>query len=1117
MQPLRPLDVDLHGVNLIEASAGTGKTWTITTLYLRMLLELPNVEVGNILVVTFTRAATAELKDRVRRRLRCAVAAFGGLDYGFDPDLASLVARRRGRFDPAHDRVRLQTALRNFDEAPILTLHAFCHRMLHQHAFESGVRFDTTLITDQSHFIDEIAYDFWARTVYEGADRATIKALAAQGVDPFTLRRLASVVAQRPDAKLLPSLEASLEGNRLAEQVELGPDGPGIDVLDLKRQFVRYVRDELPARKHAHNVEAFDDLIHILRNALGGERGPALGRALSGQYRAVLIDEFQDTDPAQYEIFRRAYRGSRASVFLIGDPKQSIYAFRSADVFAYLRAKQDATGRSFTLGRNWRSDPALIGAVNSLFGRVPRPFVFEQELIGYHPVEAESDRERLTFPAGSTRGPGLEFLFVPRRGKMSRKQKLISAYWAERYLPDLIAADVAQLLESGAEIDGRPVEAGDVAVLVWTNVQARGIQDALRSVGVPCALMGRASVLDSDEAGEVARVLSAVVSQRSRRALRAALATRLLGMSATDLTELEDDADGWQLWVGRFETWREDWQSRGFLPAFRRLLDDSGVGARLLGWVDGERRLTNYRHLGELLGRTSAGRKLDPAGLVSWLLRARANRIAGEELEEDATQLRLERDAGSVKVLTIHAAKGLEYPIVYCPYLWMGRLLVSDDKTFPRFHDRDDEDRLCLDLGSASFKRSLKAATVEALAENLRVTYVAITRARHRCTVVWGPFEECQKSPLAYLLHAPDKQVERPEIDAAVEVLGELKSGSDQRLLQRLEALSTASNGNVLVRVAQDLGGGRRQPTPRPAVDLIAPDEAPRVQRRWGRTSFSGLTSGQDHEWTPDEGDDPARAEAVADEERVVLHDFPRGPGPGSLVHEIFEELDFEPRERGALDALVAEKLTVWGVDPQKWTDVLAGALDSMLDVPLPTQGEPMPLRALSRVDRLDEMSFLLPLGTGGGPLTVARLATALGEFGNVPPSYPERVAALPAEPIKGFLTGFLDLVFRWHGRWYVVDYKTNHLGDRPSDYGAEHLVDAMSEHHYYLQYHFYTVALHRYLRRRLPGYDYETHMGGAMYLFLRGLGPDGQGVFADRPSLELVEALDAALDGRPT
>lgn len=1113
MEPLKPLDVDLRGVNLIEASAGTGKTWTITTLYLRMLLELSQVHVGSILVVTFTRAATAELKDRVRKRLRRAVGAFGGEPCPDDPDLAALVARRRGRFDPAHDRALLQAALRNFDEAPILTLHAFCQRMLQQHAFESGVRFDTTLVTDQSEFVDEIAYDFWARTVYEGVDRATINNLAKQGIDPFSLRRLADVVARRPDAHLLPDPSAPLAGNRMPEQASLTAGGTDIDVLALKRDFVQYVRGELPRRKHGRNVEAFDDLIHILRNALAGPRGQSLGRALAGQYRAVLIDEFQDTDPAQYEIFRRAYRGSRASVFLIGDPKQSIYAFRSADVFAYLRAKQDATGRAFTLGRNWRSDPALIGAVNTLFGRTPQPFVFEPSLIGYHEVETESDRERLKFP-DAERAPGVEFLFVPRVGKTTRKANVISAYWAERYLPDLIASEVAGVLTSGATIDEREVEAGDIAVLVWTNAQARAIQDALRSVGVPCALMGRASVLDSDEAGEVARVLTAIVSPRSRRALRAALATRLLGLSAADLADLEEDADGWQLWVGRFETWREDWQTRGFLPAFRRLLTESRVGARLLGWVDGERRLTNYRHLGELLGRTAARRKLDPPGLVSWLTRARANRGDAEELEEDATQLRLERDAGSVKVLTIHRAKGLEYPIVYCPYLWMGRLLIGDEKTFPRFHDRDMADRLCLDLGSDKHGASLKAARREALAENLRVAYVALTRARHRCSVVWGPFDSAQKSPLAYMLHASDHEVENPARVAATEVMRALKSGDDRRLFDRLEELVVQSNGQIRWKMAELSTEAVSLRAEEPVV-LEAPPEAPAVKRIWGRTSFSGLTSGEDHEWTDDEGDAPGDPD-VEDEEPVPLAEFPRGPGPGSLVHEVFEELDFQANDRTALDALVAEKTTIWGVDPEQWGPVLADALEGMLEVPLPTEGTPMRLRDLSRADRLDEMAFLLPLGEAGEPLGVERIAGVLGAHGNVPKDYPARVAALPAAPVKGFLTGFLDLVFRWEGRWYVVDYKTNHLGEAMSDYGQHQLEGAMAEHHYYLQYHFYTVALHRYLTRRLPGYDYETHFGGAMYLFVRGLGPNGHGVFMDRPSRELLDALDAALEGRP-
>jgi exodeoxyribonuclease V beta subunit len=1120
VEPLRPLNVELAGVNLIEASAGTGKTWTITTLYLRMLLER-RIAVANVLVVTFTRAATAELKDRVRARLRRAVAAFGGAPCRDDPDLAALVEARRGRYDAVEDRRVLQTALRSFDEAPILTLHSFCQRMLHQHAFESGVRFDTELITSQQDVVDEIAYDFWGRTAHEGTSAAWISALEAGGITPFKLRSLAAVVARRPDTKLLPVAELDGEpdesaGQRQPEQVALIDGARAPDILGLKRDFVRYVREELPRRKRARNVEAFDDLIRVLRDALEGGHGDLLSKRISEHFQAVLIDEFQDTDPAQYEIFRRVYRGVDACVFLIGDPKQSIYAFRSADVFAYMRAKADAAGRVYTLDTNWRSDPALVGAVNFLFGRLERPFLFEQHLIGYHHVKTHNAQERLVFPQESPLRPGVELLFVPRNRKTTRKRNVISSYWAERFLPDLIAGEIAGLLVSEASIEGRPIAAGDVAVLVATNAQAKAIQDALRAVGVPSALMGRASVLETQEASEVARVLTAVVSPRSRRRLRSALATRLLGLTAAELVALEDDPEGWQLWVGRFEAWRDDWNDRGFFPSFRRLLVESGVGSRLLGWSDGERRLTNYRHLGELIGRVAARRKLDAPALAGWFARALGSRTAVEEFGEEAAQLRLERDADSVTVVTTHRAKGLEYPVVYCPYLWMGRLLMKEEEEYPRFHDAADDNRLSLDLAADRRSGSLKAARREALAENLRVAYVAITRACHRCTVVWGPFDDAHKSPLAYLLHAPISDSANPAYDAAKAVLLALNSGGDDALIARVEELCAASKGVMSVRMAGEAGAGDLVLPGRAAVELVAPPPVPRVARRWRRTSFSGLTSGVDHLHPPsgeaandpgDSGDDHGG--------RVLLADFPRGTDPGSLVHEVLEDLDFKESSREVLEELVAEKLLVWGVDAC-WGPMLSEALDQMLDVPLPTAKEPMPLRALGRVDRLDEMSFVLPLGRGAEPLTLSRVADALEAYGNVPSTYPDEVRQLPADPARGFLTGFLDLVFRWQGRWYVIDYKTNHLGDFYSDYGEQGLESVMAEHHYYLQYHFYTVALHRHLTQRLPGYDYERDFGGALYLFIRGLGPDGRGVYFDRPQRALLDALGAALEGDP-
>ncbi|MCA9710768.1 MAG: UvrD-helicase domain-containing protein, partial [Myxococcales bacterium] len=860
MQPFDPLATPLRGTNLIEASAGTGKTWAISTLLLRLMLE-QSLSVDQILVVTFTEAAAAELRDRVRDRLRDALHAYRH-DQAPDPLLAQLVARRRAEGHALADRERLTLSLRSFDEAPISTIHGFCNRVLHDSAFESGVAFETELIVDDEPIVQETLRDFWARELY-GADPRFVRHLHREGLSPDRLMSLAWLALRHVDAPIVPEraevgdqpgVSTYVDAYRQAREIwwrdrdqikalllgfdqlhkaryrkedmptwflamdaflrsedpgpELGsvgfdkflpdrlaaatsvrhtragglpPQHPFFDAcaaldharapleedhrtreVELKRRLIKHLRREVPRRKTAAGVQSFDDLLQRLDRALRGRAGRRLAQAVRQRYRAALIDEFQDTDPIQYRIFRTLYGGTRQPLFLIGDPKQAIYGFRGADVFTYLEAARATGDRRFTMDTNWRSDPPLLTAVERLFD-VRRPFLIED--IDFVPV-----RPRPGAGPSLTRDgqplPAFELLVQPRAGAQVRSGQ-IAAEWADRHLPERVAADISRLLDhegdGGATIhdrDGpRPLHAGDIAVLVRKNDQALQVQRQLRQLGIPGVVYGDATVFDTPEADELYRVLGAVAEPTRTSLLRAAITTELLGVSANALEAMAGDDDtAWNRWIDDFRGWHEQWAQRGFVQMFRALLAERGTQQRLLAMLDGERRMTNLLHLAELLHTASTAEHLGPAGLLRWFQQQRRSKSTMVE----AVKLRLERDDRAVQLITIHRSKGLEYPVVYCPYLWDGTGLFASEEDNLLFHDPDDGNRLKIDVRRKPKGRKEKDADPhialarrEKAAENLRLLYVALTRARHRCVVVWGGFYGSHRSPLGYLLGSP--------------------------------------------------------------------------------------------------------------------------------------------------------------------------------------------------------------------------------------------------------------------------------------------------------------------------------------------------------------------------
>ncbi|RLC30872.1 MAG: exodeoxyribonuclease V subunit beta, partial [Deltaproteobacteria bacterium] len=869
--------------------------------------------------------------------------------------------------------------------------------------------------------------------------------------------------------------------------------------------------------------------IQNLDRALQRPGAELLACKIRERYTAALIDEFQDTDLAQYRIFRRIYQGSRAPFFLIGDPKQSIYAFRGADIFAYLAAVKDARDRSFTLAVNWRSDPGLIQAVNTLFGRIADPFLYRQ--IRFAPVKPRPGAGDSFAVKGKTVAP-FKILFIGRAPDIPVSKGLITRGWIMDHLPDRVAADIAKLLAEDIAVgEGREaaIGPGDIAVLVRTNHQAGLMQQALDRLSVPCVLTSRESVFRAREAMELYHILEAVADPAGDNRVGAALCTDIFGITGNEIHGFRENEHEWENWVMRFRSWHATWRSHGFIQMMQDVFflrpepESPTVIAGMLALPGGERRVANLDHLVELLHGAVVEQHLGMPGLLRWF----EMQMAASDQVPDSFEMRLESDAAAVQLVTIHKSKGLEYKVVYVPFIWDGRL-YNNSKAPARFHDPADS-RPVLDLGSSQIRKHLALAGREEMAENLRLLYVALTRARHHCRVFWGAVRDFETSPMAYLLHHPDHTADPEALAGHVRDLG------DDEILADLKSLAAEAGGCIQVEALMPDTPEPYLPAGAGCGRLECRRNSRRLHPGWYTASFSKLVA-DSGDLTPDEDKgrdhdpygeaDLSAAEPSADPveltgQTVPLAEFSRGARAGNFFHEVYEDLDFTCRDLQTIKKLVAQKLEKYGFAPTEWkiaASAVMQTVDTRLDHGLPG----LKLGSVPYGHRFNELEFIFPVANGTSekePVSARHLADLFSEYGGpaVPDEYIKKIGQLDFEPLKGFLKGFVDLIFEYHGKWYLVDYKSNFLGKCFSDYTGDRLTHAMAGHHYFLQYHIYTTALHRFLSWRLPGYDYEIHFGGVYYLFIRGMSPETGpdcGIFRDRPSPELIQALSTLFEG---
>jgi exodeoxyribonuclease V beta subunit len=1086
-----------RGTTMLEASAGTGKTYTVGALVARYVAE-GVATLDEMLVITFGRAASQELRERVREQLVDVSRRLA------DPGAArasgiELVAHLATGDDDVVEqrRLRVVDALASFDAATIATTHQFCQIVLRSLGVAGDTDARARLVEDLDDLVVEVVDDVYLAR-YAGLDRVPF----ARG----EALRLARVVTQDPQAVLTPSDPAP--GSSAQARVE----------------FAQAVRAELDRRKQRLGVLSFDDLLGRLATALEDEDAPARER-MRRRWRIVLVDEFQDTDPVQWQVLQRAFDG-HSTLVLIGDPKQAIYAFRGGDIDSYLHAAGSAGDRQ-TLGTNHRSDAPLVDALQVL----TRGAALGDPSIVVHPVDAAHRRSRLT-GAPAPDPVRLRLVTPPDGAGMGIGDA------RTRIAVDL-ADDVARLLSSGAQFDDgsgpRPVQAGDVAVLMFSLSQAGPIADALADRGVPSVRGGRGSVLTSPAADHWLTALEALDRQSPSRVRSLAL-TPFLGVSPVEL-----DTGGDPL-TDRLSEQVRDWldlfRSRG-IAAVHEAAVAAGLAERVIGRPDGERLLTDLDHVAEVLHDVAQRDRLGLAALLEWLREERRDAAASTERTR-----RLDTDAAAVQLVTIHSSKGLQYPIVHLPHLF-NRWLPDEAEAY-RYHQAGER---MLDVGRPRFDDPVvQTSLAEDAAEELRLTYVALTRAQSQVVAWWAPTRDSANSGLTRLL------LGRRRGEAVVPDRAPTLAPEDA--LSRLRAWQ--DHGGLVLESAES----QRHDAPRAPADdaeLLARRLERVVDTEWRRTSYTGLLRVEERTGTSaphSEPEDPGTVDedpAVDDEPPAHLAapvvesvpspmaDLPAGAGFGSLVHAVLEHADpHAPDLAAELLDVVGEHLRWWPVPAG--AEEIAAALLPLHETPLGPLVADLTLRDIGLADRLRELDFELPLAGGDRPAAhvVAGYLSGFADVmrrhlpaGDLLAPYAERLASGPVgeQQLRGYLSGSIDVVLRVPDadghRFVVVDYKTNRLGtlDQPltaQDYTPQHMAESMMHSHYPLQAMLYSVVLHRYLRWRLPGYEPERHLGGVQYHYVRGMcGPSTPvvdamtcGVFAWRPPAAMVVELSDLMAG---
>ncbi|QBF84758.1 exodeoxyribonuclease V subunit beta [Shewanella maritima] len=1237
VKPLKPLALSFSGTNLIEASAGTGKTYTISGLYLRLLLghggQAP-LTCEQILVVTFTNAATEELRDRIRKRIQLAFKRFIGV--ATDDEFIEALYQQTPEAERELAIKRFDLALKTLDEAAIYTIHGFCQRVLADMAFESSLLFESEFTLDDSEYLHHAVRDFWREVCYQlppsmaaliSSKVATPDELAkklrpllgaTEAVQSFTpqeftklsqslvesIARLKKRFALEQDTTLELLTALPLNGARFGKKAEGYPKltqmfeqlatwaqfGQGLPpmkvlehlslstlklnkggeiptvqqapLLDHIERVYEAINQVMPAffvkaqqgikhrfieQKRQRNLMTPDDLLLTLADAIKSQ-GSVLSQAIAKRFPMAMIDEFQDTDPLQFDIFSAVYHQNQSQdavadslisaspalgLLMIGDPKQAIYAFRGADIYTYISARKQ-TEAHFNLDTNYRSGKDLVSSVNALFKLHHDPFISDAIPFDEVATPPQAAQKQL-INSNESCSLGIRLLAEDPEAGLNKTN-------ARQLLSEDAANEIAKLLNDAANnqclIKQKPLQAKDIAVLVRDRNEAAVIKESLSSRGIGAVFLSRDSVFNTQEASDIALILQALANPKDERRIRAALACELIGYSAEQIHQFNQNENQRQTLLDQFMQWHDIWLSNGIMPALLRMASDTKLVQRLLSQrltstvqsslnidddevgninASGERRLTDFRHLAELLQQKAT--ELDgSSALINWFEQQLIDANG-----QDEQQLRLESEQNLVQIVTIHKSKGLEYPICFVPFV---SLVRGNNRTpEPLLYHQDDQ--LIWDLDGS--KDGWEIQKREALAEDLRLLYVALTRPVYRCylgianqsrKLKAGISSQLFQSAIGYLLGITDKNC----------LIDDIKTQ-----LSPLAALDFINIIDIEPQEVCSLAQSQEQEAELAAKVLTRPQGI-----SWRVGSYSGLVKDRGlvtdahkvEQHTPaaipgaDDEDFnqetnielnpqtkelvPAFIHGAAEpfEENTLLVDevqynrftFERGANAGSFMHLVMEEFDFTKADN-ELEGALLESMKRYGFDEQIWLAPLTQWYQEILATPLqiPASSSELTLSKLGAKQVMVEMEFYLPLEA----LSADKLNQILIRYG-----YP---AGFSFDTLSGMLKGFIDLTFEYQGKYFIADYKSNHLGDDYSHYVGDNLTAAIYDHHYHLQYILYTVALHRFLQLRHPNYDYQSHMGGSLYLFLRGMNPahPNSGVYYDMPPQALIEELD--------
>ncbi|CRK86018.1 RecBCD enzyme subunit RecB [Candidatus Providencia siddallii] len=1185
LQLLNIFSFPIKGKRLIEASAGTGKTYIIEVLYLRLLLGLSiddniskPLSVEKILIVTFTESATIELRRRIRQRIREMYFVCLNNGVGFEDKQEYLVLLNKllqqHRTESAINLLII--ANRSIDEISIYTIHSFCQRILTFYAFETQSLFEQTIIQNEYLIQKQAAADFWRLNFYNlnysitkviqsewsspedllteihpflqseipliinlPKDQETLenrhnrlieliknikslwlinvgdfkKIIINSDVDKriynkrfltFWLIKINEWAKQKTENYFLPKELIRFSQNNLNEKSKNGICPKHIVFQEIEKLLtesfsikdivipmaVKQIKQTIAREKSKLRLIGFDDLLINLNSALNKDNKRVLARLINTRFPVAMIDEFQDTDLNQYQIFNQIYQGfSNTALLFIGDPKQAIYSFRGANIFAYISVKKHIN-YFYTLDTNYRSTKGLVEAINYIFSRCEDPFIFKE--IKFYPTNfAQKNMDKKLIHNGKEVKAFIFWYSDIEMISVFEYEYIISTQCADKILEYLLGGLNGTTYFLDDKNQRSVVVASDITVLVRSHREAKLIRNALNKVNISSVFQSnQENVFSTQEAKDLLWILQAIINPKNKYLLRTALASSILGLNIKDIEYFNHDESISNRLINEFFNYNFIWTKYGVLSMLRTLIHKRRIAEILLSNIDGERRMTNIIHISELLQENSL-EFYSKNALIRWLSR----QIINSDKQLNNQQIRLESDKNLVQINTIHKSKGLEYKIVWLPF---ASNFLCQTKSL--YHDRKN---FSLKIDLFNSEKTLSLADEERLAEDLRLLYVALTRAMYHCSIGVAPLVK-------------NNRKKSSNTDIHLSALGYLlqkKQIGDSLFLKKM--LEEISNENIEIILINLLNFKKRFIEKKNKKILLARKSFRDLDDNWKIISFSNLKDIDINLKKNNQRisltqffdlslncniNNKQNFDFLSQNVKTIqtIHQFPVGNIPGIFLHHLMEKIDFSTKT--SLKWL-KKRLVFYGFN-EKLANFIQEWLYIIVNIRLNNNG--LCLSVLKKQDIFNELEFYLPI----------KKFLKSKDINNIINKYDplsQQCNPLIFKNIYGILKGFIDLVFFWNNKFYLLDYKSNYLGEDSSFYILTSIKKSMINHRYDLQYQLYTIAIHRYLKQKIQNYDYRIHFGGVYYLFLRGMEniDSKNGIFFYCPSFEFIQEFD--------